>query len=495
MGIRGRKTSAIVLASLAALSRSTWGQPTPDRLDLLLAQNLSEAATLHSPLVGDWSGMHPGERVDAPSVSGDRPELEKIFEGRWCIRSTASIDLGDGHPVQRIALFYPPNIEGVYGQPVPPLPVESGAALRNHGCRLARILYLFDSMESAAPLADSIAKRMRGYVGIETAPDGWKTRFWSGPAHSMILLHVAEPESHGQPKHAGPPVVLEEAFDDGYLPIPKVDTKELNPRSGAPWLAGRAAKLAGLPLGPTVDMLALLEPRPGEAMDKPPFYCGRTLVPVLRQWGILAAALPPERQAAALVLEDRVANLISGCSEYATNLDFPSEDARASEVASLRTHLHAMGIETNTSARYGYEYYAGNLLKRAQSLTPSGPAAELVEAAQLEPGCGVSPDADADCTEFERQAERFLALYGKSDWAATVHLLLAQAYAIDAVQQAEEDQYPNPGPATLLKNAQEHYRAWLATGASDHARRLVWDEIWALQAGLRPQLLLPYWMQ
>lgn len=260
--------------------------------------------------------------------------------------------------------------------------------------------------------------------------------------------------------------------------------KTIEPRAGEPWLAPSAARVADMPLRPTLDMLSFLAPRVGEYGERPLLDCKRQLIPVLRNWFAMAERLPAEQHAAALILADAVAGHADECAEFAT--ETPSGQA----TKALEDSLHAMGIETEIP-RAGAEMYAGGLLKKAEAFAHTRAADELYWAAVLNAGCEWSAVRNTDCTEYIRQGDKFLTRYPDGAWSPSVHLLLAQAYSGTVADDLDDD---SPDPAkdeAMLKKAAGHYRAWFASSTSERDRPLVWQEIWALDAGLRPWLLAP----
>jgi hypothetical protein len=138
-------------------------------LNTYISQSLSEADGLDSATIAQWSIRHPGEIVEAPGDKGRdydprnalrpnaREQQDRKLEGRWCLRSTAEVDIAGGVRVRRIALFYQLLVELTYEKPLPPLPTETGDALRKHGCRLVRILHEFEGVSDPRNFAETIA--------------------------------------------------------------------------------------------------------------------------------------------------------------------------------------------------------------------------------------------------------------------------------------------------------------------------------------------------
>jgi hypothetical protein len=255
--------------------------------------------------------------------------------------------------------------------------------------------------------------------------------------------------------------------------------------------------LANMPQGPTLKMLSFLAPQVGGWTEQPPFHCDRDLLPVLRNWFAIAARKPATDHAAALLLADRVAGRLSECDEFNdSESDQLSESDQNSQTApdSLESGMAKLGIEIETPARIGPKYYNGNLLAQVRKFAPEGPVNELSWVAQLDQRCGWSRDSGADCDSFIQSGEDFLKRFPPDEWTPTVHLLLAEACTLDFenfyVGNSSSLDSPAEADKLLLKAAQ-HYRAWYANSDIDRNRRLVWEEIWSLEAGLGPWLMVP----
>jgi hypothetical protein len=521
-------TLAATLLLLLGAPLSGRAQTPETTLDSYLQQSVGDAQSPGPATIAEWAIRHPGEVVDAPADkdrdydAGDaRQRRDRELEGRWCLRSTAQISLAGGVHVRRIALFYQPLVVGIYDRPLPPLPTETGDALRRHGCRLVRILNEFEGADDQQSLAETIAKQIPGersevsdkYIG-DSGEDFWKPLYSidspgrSNYSYSQCILfirrssvHTAKESSPGQQ----PGVLLEwdyiyRDFDSmtDYGPPSREIT--IDPEAGQPWLAMRAAMLARLPQAPTLAMLSFLAPQPtpqqGDRDEQPPFHCRKQLVPVLRTWMGLAARSAPQQHAAALLLADQVLRRLSDCDEFADQTydmtsDMP-EYQDDSDVA-LRKDLNALGIETDKSARPGPEYYAGNLLPQVSKLAPTGVVNELHEMAILDDRCQWTGFRDADCTNITKVGESFLLRFPQDEWTPSVHLILAEAYSITAAQESGEDDFGTPYPARAddLRKAEEHYRAWYAKSENERDRPLVWQEIWAIDAGMGSWLMVP----
>ena len=482
-------------------------------LEDFILQTVIDTKSLNTPTIGEWEIRHTGEKVEAPAErdrdydrQNARSMHDRELEGRWCLRSTAQISLADGISARRIALFYQPLVGDT------PLPTESGDDLRRHGCGLTKILYEFDGVTDENHIAEIIGELLPGKHtdNPEKSNLGLEDEYWkpvkslSGHGYFYLFVHnplVGTPKEKPDPKLKGtissdkPAVLLEWKKYSSSFGQPSKDT--INPEAGQPWLALRAAKLARLPEGPTLDMLSFLAPQVGEPSEQPPFHCRRQLVPFVRRWMGLAAKIQPERHAAALVLANEVLGRLSECDEFSDSDDYvPSEadGTHGDTDDALRKDLNDLGIETWKSARPGPERYAGNLLEQVPKLAPNGPMNELYRMAILNERCRWSSISGSDCSDIIKEGESFLSTFPPDEWTPSVHLILAEAYAITAADTSDFDYvgHPDPNKAELEKMAALHYRAWYAKSTNWRDRGLVWREIWALDAGIGPWLNLPW---
>ncbi len=488
-------------------------QTSEASLESFVSQSVGEAEKVDSATIGEWTIRHPGETVEAPAERGRdydpenaRDMHDRELEGRWCLRSTAEIPLTGGISVHRIALFYQPLVEQIYDKPLPPLPTETGDALRQHGCRIGKILYEFDGVTDQQIFAETLAKLIPGkrseepgnFIVDYQGKDYWRPvySFDNIVSHGFIYdLYVSKPI--GSRPGEQPAVLLD--WKGGILEYGQPSSKTINPEAGQPWLAIRAAMLARLPESPTLAMLSFLAPQVGDRYEQPPFYCEKQLIPVLSEWMDLAARSAPEQHAAALLLADRVAGRLSDCDVFSDSSDYVPPNAEGAEEDSdvtLRNKLKKLGIETDKSARPGPEYYARNLLRQVLKLAPKGPVNELYWMALLNDRCQWSETVDSDCTNFIKEGESFLMRFPEDEWTSSVHLILAEAYAITAANLGQDySATPDTNKINLEKKATAHYRAWYAKSVNERDRALVWEEIWALDAGMGPWLNLPWEFQ
>lgn len=482
-----------------------------------LSRTMAEARTADLMTVAEWNAEHPGE-VETPEQAQQRESFrdawntgEKGLERHWCLRSTAEIQLAGGIAVRRIALFYQPLVNENYDGPLPPLPTESGAALRQHGCRLLRILSEFEGVSDPRALAETLAREIAGQPSVELAPVGedavaesWAPVFTYGFMRGYGTddgipvdgdWTVYEP---GMYRTRSPiagrelgVVVRWRAVSLDYGPPPRAT---LNPLAGQPWVALRAAMLAGMPKEITLKMLSFLAPQVGGWIEQPPLYCHRDVVPVLRSWLAQAAKAPANQHAAAVVMADQVANRLPDCAEFAEephNYAFESQSAAENAWPALEKELGALGIDMGESAHRG-EVYSGSLLKQVPRLTPTGEVEEVYRVALLDQDqCEWNGYGDADCTGFNREAEKFLADYRKDAWTPSIELMLAQAYSIMEAQSEADDEVSAAQREDWRKKEDQYLRAWYAGSRNEQSRALVWQEIWNIDAGGDPWLLVP----
>ena len=504
-------TVALVFLGWACLC----GAQTPrDTLDTYIAKSVAEADKADSTTIEEWTSRHPGEVIEGPAGKssdydpantwklGPREQQETKLEGRWCMRSLSEIDLADGIHVRRLALFYQPLVELSSRTPLPALHEESGDALRKHGCRLVRVFHEFRGVSNPQSFLDTIAKNMTGKrvyepgSFIEFTRDGYWNPVCSfekfGHPISYHHLFVRDPKLAGSDDQ--PAVLLE--WQRGTLEYGQPSSKRIDPEASQPWLAVRAAALAGLPTTPTLDMLSFLAPQVGDTYEQRPFHCDRQLIPFLRKWLDLADKVRPEQQGAAILLADRVLGRLWYCEEFlhSGSYDSPEEEAIADkDHEALAKDLEEMGIRTET-ARVGGEYYSGNLLDKVLKLAPEGAVNELGRVAILDDRCHWDANSDsANCGRIIQEGETFLTRFPEDEWTPSVHLILAEAYALTASNPDAESTPTSQETRTQWeKKAAVHYRAWFIKSENERDRALVWQEIWGLEAGMGPWLMRPY---
>lgn len=225
-------------------------------------------------------------------------------------------------------------------------------------------------------------------------------------------------------------------------------------------------------------------------------FCHKQLIPVLRKWLELAARIKPHEHAAALLLADRVLGRLDSCAEFSSSgvLSADEQEEAQRDYDALEKDLQSLGIRTETPTRIGNEYYAGNLMEKVSKLAPNGPVNELARISILDNRCHWSGDSDsADCDKIIEEGESFLARFPEDEWTPSVHLILAEAYGLMATNSPDEvSANGQPGQSEWEQKAAVQYRAWYAKSTNQRDRSLVWQEIWGLDAGLGPWLLMPF---
>jgi hypothetical protein len=184
----------------------------------------------------------------------------------------------------------------------------------------------------------------------------------------------------------------------------------------------------------------------------------------------------------------------SGTAKNSPILVPPEEEKiRAQDDDALEKDLQELGIGTERDAHLGYESYAGNLLDKVLKLAPEGDVNELANMAILDNRCHWDGRSEsADCEKILKEGETFLTRFPEDEWTPIVHLILAEAYALTA-SNPDEQFSPTPPEtrAEWQKKAAAHYRAWYVKSKNERDRALVWQEIWAIEAGMGPWLMTP----
>jgi hypothetical protein len=481
-----------------------------------LSRTIAEARTANLMTIGEWAAKYPGDLAETPAEAQIKTGFwyawntgEKGLEEHWCLRSTAEVALAGGIRVRRIALFYQPLVNQIYDGPLPPLPTESGDALRQHGCRLLRILNEFEGVSDKQVLAETLAQGITGRNSVELTPLGenavaqsWVPIFSSsfikgyGPGVNgdwTVDVPGVLPPTAESGKHERADVALQwQAVSEKYGPPSK---ETLNPLAGQPWIAGHAAMLARMPQEITLQMLSFLAPQVGEWAEQPPLYCHRDVVPELRAWLALAAKAPPNQHAAALVLADQVAHRLPDCAEFAErpyNYAFEDQDAAGKAWPALEKELAGLGIDVVEPNHPPREEYSGSLLGQVPGLAPTGQVEELERVALLDQNkCAWNPIEDVDCTGFLQRGEKFLSDYPDDAWTPNVQLMLAQAYSMEGLQPEDGGQASDLRMEDMRKKEDQQLRTWYAKNRNERNRALVWQEIWGIEAGSGPWLLVP----
>jgi hypothetical protein len=516
MKIGKRVLRFAALTALLSAGSTARAQTQTETVQQYLSRTISAARTASLASIGEWAAQYPEDLAETPAEAPRKTAFsyawntgEKELEEHWCLRSTAQIALAGGIRVRRIALFYQPLVDQIYDGPLPPLPTESGTALRQHGCRLLRILSEFEGVTDKQALAETLAQGITGRSSVDLTPLGENAvaQHWA-PVFSQGFSRGYDPRVRGdwtvdvpglisRPSEAEYPdqadVVLQWRAVSLQQGPPSKET--LNPLAGQPWIAGHAAMLARMPQEITLQMLSFLAPQVGEWAEQPPLYCHRDVVPVLRAWLALAAKTPPNQHAAALILADQVARRLPDCAEFAEkpyNYAFDDQDAAIKAWPALEKELAELGIDAGEENHPPGEEYSGSLLGQVPGLAPTGQVEELDRVALLDRNkCEWNPIEDVDCTGFIRQGEKFLSDYPDDAWTPSVQLMLAQAYSMEGFHPADEGQASHLRMEVWRKKEDEVLRAWYAKSRNERNRALVWQEIWGIEAGSGPWLLVP----
>jgi hypothetical protein len=480
---------AVLIGGSLSVAAQT-GQPDISSYTNEIIPELNDLAPVS---VEEWTRQHAGDTFETPTDSFPTELSLGELEGRWCARSTATTMLEGGVAVRRIALFYPPiveTLETLESNDLPPLPREKGLALIRSGCALEKVFYYFQGVGNPRSTAEAIIAsqispfmyKIHGLGIFDPWDDRWTLLqpFSHSEPDFTFAVAVGDPEGHDMQQSI---LLIWKPIDMRHGEPSEV----IDPKAGQPWLAARAAGVAALPLAPTLDMLSLLAPRSGDPGERPRLHCNADVVPILRRWLALADGSSPSQHAAALVLADAVATRLGECVEYGSpGIPYqpPSpEDAGWKAYDSLTRSLAKLGISMGDT-RAGPQY-TGNLPKKAMALAKRGVADELARIATIDQPCAWASDSDWPKEEVS-VGESILADFAPDEWTASVHLILAEAYI------AESDRETPPGSeADLREKAIEHYRKYYAHSTNDRDRTLVWEEIWNLQAGLPPRLMLP----
>jgi hypothetical protein len=504
----------MVLPGCLAAGRA---QAPQNSLASYIGQAVVDAGQVDSVTIDEWKQSHPEDSTDvqaafqAPDQSNAGDQRLIGVEGQWCMRASASdVSLENGVTVKRVALFDPPQVENLYPKPIPPLPTETGDALRRHGCRLHRLLYEFTLNGDPQALAKCIATLLpwdQAPLPPQVPPQMEAMRIFWASLYEFSLFRPATTAPHiGQAwlavnpggkwqwRDVAPAVLL--AISGGLEYGEPSGT--IDPEAGQTWLALRAAMLARQPLGATLAMLQLLAPERGDRGEQPPFHCSTQLLPPLREWMRLANASDPAPRAAALLVADQaLVYRLGECAEYPSGIPYmPPQpgDARFAAYDTLMKGLHEMGI-TMKRGRDG-EWYSGNLTDKALALAPSGPVNELGRIAVLDDRCSWASDLEWPGTVISI-GEKTLTDFPSDEWTPNLHLIVAGAYASawnlgSSISSANDSSAPPAVNEAWRKKAEMHYRAWYAQATSDRDRALVWEEIWALAAGMQPRLSLGF---
>lgn len=223
----------------------------------------------------------------------------------------------------------------------------------------------------------------------------------------------------------------------------------------------------------------------------------------LRPWLAMAQKLEPPKQAAALLIADRIMVM----EEEDGNLeppDLPDNERPATEgQTSVQRPKSSAQLELEKlSARFTYEagseryFYELNWLQKAYELDPKGQAGDLAFLALMKRGFDTSQSCANGSEQFReviRRGTEFLREHHNAEVQAQVHFTMGDAYR-DIVALAEGlqgDNYVDPNtykpeaPAARTKAIAE-YRVGLALDGKSETSLLAKEQLRSLEAGEVP---------
>jgi hypothetical protein len=223
----------------------------------------------------------------------------------------------------------------------------------------------------------------------------------------------------------------------------------------------------------------------------------------LRPWLAMAQTLDPQKQAAALLIADRIVVM----EEEGGNLEPPDppdneRPTTEGQTSAQRPRSNAQLELEKLGARFTYEpgseryFYELNWLQKAYELDPKGQAGDLAFVALMKKGFDTSQTCANGSEQFReviRWGTEFLREHHTSDVEAQVHFTMGDAYR-DIVALAEGPQgdnyvdtnkYKTEAPAARTKATAE-YRAGLALDDKSDASLVAKEQLRSLEAGEAP---------
>jgi hypothetical protein len=219
----------------------------------------------------------------------------------------------------------------------------------------------------------------------------------------------------------------------------------------------------------------------------------------LRPWLGMAQNLEPSRQAAALLIADRIVtieeedgNLQPQDGERSASEEAPSVKRAKSPAQLDLEKLGAHFVYDEASERY---FYVLNWLQRSYELDPKGRAGELAFVALMNKGFDTSRNCASGSDQFReviRRGTAFLREHHSGDVEAHVHFTMGDAYRdIVVLARGMHDSYADPNnytseaPGARTKAIAE-YQAGLAVDDKSEAALVAKQQLQSLEAGELP---------
>jgi hypothetical protein len=227
---------------------------------------------------------------------------------------------------------------------------------------------------------------------------------------------------------------------------------------------------------------------------------GREVATRLRPWLEMAQKLPPAKQAAALLVADRIVVM----EEEDGNLEpQPNEKYASQEKPSGKPPKSVAQVELERlGAQFSYEegseryFYTCNWLQRSYDVDPNGRAGELAFIALMRRGFDTSVNCAKGSDQFReviRRGGEFIRGNRSADIEARVHFMVGDAYR-DIVALAaglEGDNYADPNnykaeAAEAPARAMAEFRAGLALDDKSEDSKIAKQHLASLEAGETP---------
>ena len=398
------------------------------------------AALTSESTLAQWQAAHTGDRIEPAhygnspftGFNGGHPDIrlygiDYMHQHQWC----ASALVNDSSQVLRVALFYVPAVQS---GALPLLPATPDPRLTGQ-CRMEGLWF-----QVRENIADQVVHELSAAWGIPNGPEAasahiqgcglwidnasWRrgdVDIWAGydPMEGRTLV-FANRNTQGEGS------IVRALFDEAFGR--RVTAEALS-------IAGLGAK----------------SPETPEALEK---------------WLADAAALPPARQAAALLVADA--------------FDPPS--------AVPQERLAQLGLKFAPYCPQDGPVYSHNLRADAERIDPT----ELSSFACLIDICRL-PGKNNWTDRAIAKGSLLLIHFPESKWTPWFHYAVARAHAIK-LAYADPAEVADDGPHPLSEDVQrgerlaaiDHFRAFLRLAPGVPEAVFAWQEAWKLLAGLPP---------